>query len=200
MRAEAPVPSIRGAYINPSKAWIIRTYGREVFSQALSSLSPEQQAAFGGELVSLSWYPLGDWTRLLDSVRAHVWTTQREDEATFDRRHIYGSISTTMQTVYRIAFGLFSPQTVVAKVTPYFKRVYSHGEYEVIENEASRCLLRFSDAPSEMLPEIKRNFPIAAGWMLYTAKQQVTRQELTPRVYGPTFSCDLELHYQAMKG
>jgi len=150
MRAEAPEPSIRGSYISPSKAWIVRTYGEDLFRRALSNLPPDEQAIFASELVSLSWYPLRQWTKLLDFVRAEVQQKTGENEATFDRRNVFETISGTMQKVYRIAFGLFSPTMIVAKVTPYFKKVYSHGEYEVIENEPGRCILRFASAPVEM--------------------------------------------------
>jgi hypothetical protein len=200
MRAEAAEPSIRGSYISPSKAWIIKTYGPEVYEKALLALSAEQQAVFRSEIVGVVWYPLKYWTKMLDVVRAEVARKTGESGAIFDRRHLFESISATMQTMYRIAFGLFAPTTIVAKMTPYFKRVYSHGEYEVVVNEPGRCVLRFKDAPSEMLPELERSFPLAASWMLDIARQKVTRHELVPDVRGKTFSCDLTLEYAAKQG
>jgi hypothetical protein len=106
------------------------------------------------------------------------------------------SISGTMRTVYRIAFAVLSPTTVVAKVTPYFKRVYSHGEYEVIENQPGHCLIRFRDAPTEMLPELERSFPLATEWMLDVAGQKVTHRQLTSHTGPQLFSCDLVLKYE----
>jgi hypothetical protein len=196
MRAEADEPSIRGSYISPSKAWIARTYGPEVFENALRVLAPEQRAIFGAELVGMSWYPLRYWTAILDEVRAQVHKKTGEDGPTFDRRHLFESISGTMRTMYRIAFGFFAPTTIVAKVTPYFKRVYSHGDYEVIRNDLGLCVLRFKDAPVEMLPELERSFPLAASWMLDIANQTVTRRTLVPKVSGEMFSCDLTLEYR----
>jgi hypothetical protein len=195
MRAEVPEPSIRGAYANPSKTWIIRTYGLDVYERALLALTPDERATYRGEIVSVAWYPLKQWVALLDAVRAEVLAKTGESGETFDRRNLNESISNTMRSVYRIAFGLFSPTTVVSKVTPYFKKVYSHGEYEVVSNLPSRCVLRFSDAPVEMLPELKRSFPIAASWMLDIAGQDVTRTHFVPRVVGPYFSCELTLDY-----
>jgi hypothetical protein len=168
----------------------------DTYEAGVSKLAESDRAAFAGELVSVVWYPLEHWTTILVEVRARAWHKKREDEATFDRRHLYESISGTMTKVYRIAFGLFSPQTIIGKVTPYFKRVYSHGEYEVIDNEPRRCVLRFRDAPVQMLPELQRSFPLAASWMLDIAGQQVTRHELTPSVRGTMFSCDLTLDYR----
>jgi hypothetical protein len=196
MRAEAPEPSIRGSYISPSKAWIQRTYGDEVWEEALATLPAEQQAIFRAELVSLAWYPLKHWTALLDAVRANVRRKTGEDSATFDRRNLYESISGTMRTVYRIAFALLSPTTVVAKVTPYFKRVYSHGEYEVLENESGHCRIRFRDAPVEMLPELERSFPLATSWMLDVAGQRVIQHQLSSHTGHQVFSCDLDIKYE----
>jgi len=195
MRAEAPEPSIRGSYISPSKAWIQKTYGDDLWEEALGTLPTEQQAIFRAELVSLAWYPLKHWTALLDAVRGNVRRKTGEDGATFDRRNLYESISGTMRTVYRIAFALLSPTTVVAKVTPYFKRVYSHGEYEVIENQAGHCRIRFRDAPVEMMPELERSFPLATSWMLDVAGQRVISHNLASHAGGQYFSCDLDIKY-----
>jgi hypothetical protein len=199
MRAEAPEPSIRGSYISPSKAWVRKTYGEDLWEASLATLAPEQQALFRAELVSLAWYPLRHWTAVLDAVRANVRRATGEDGAKFDHRNVNESISGTMRTIYRIAFALLAPTTVVAKVTPYFKRVYSHGEYEVLENETGRCRIRFRDAPLDMLPELERSFPLATEWMLDVAGQRVTERELTSHTGTQTFSCDLVIRYQPKK-
>ncbi len=196
MRAEAPEPSIRGSYINPSRLWIQRTYGMDVWEKSVDVLPVAERAMYRGELVSLAWYPLRQWTAVLGSVRDSALAVNGEDGKTFDRRHIYESVSSTMQTVYRVAFALLSATTVVAKVTPLFKRVYSHGEYQVIENTLGHCLIRFSDAPVEMLPELERSFPLATGWMLDVAGQKVVRHELKSKSTGRYFSSDLTLEYQ----
>jgi hypothetical protein len=199
MRAEAPEPSIRGSYIYPSKLWIQKTYGVDVWEKSVGVLPVEEQATYRAELVSLQWYPLRQWTAVLGAVRTTAFALKGEDGKTFDRRHLYESISGTMQTVYRIAFALLSATTVVAKVTPLFKRVYSHGEYQVIENIPGHCLIRFSDAPVEMLPELERSFPLATSWMLDVAGQKVIRHQLTSKTSGRYFSSDLSLEYQPKK-
>jgi hypothetical protein len=199
MRAEAPEPSIRGSYISPSKAWIQRIYGEDVWEKAVAVLPAEEQALYRSELVGVAWYPLRQWTAILGAVRDHALVAKGEDGKTFDRRHLYESISGTMQTVYRIAFALMSATTVVAKVTPLFKRVYSHGEYQVIENTPGQCLIRFSEAPVEMLPEVERSFPLATSWMLDVAGQKVTGVRLASKSTGRYFSSDLRLEYQPKK-
>lgn len=78
-------------------------------------------------------------------------------------------------------------------------KVYSHGEYEVIANVPSRCVLRFSDAPVAMLPELERSFPVAATWMLDIAGQQVTKTQFQPKVAREYFSCDPTLEYELRK-
>jgi hypothetical protein len=199
MRAEAPEPSIRGSYISPSKAWIRRVYGDEAWENSVAVLPPDERELYRAELVSLAWYPLRQWTAILGAVRAHALTAKGEDGKTFDRRHLYEAISGTMQTVYRIAFALLSATTVVAKVTPLFKRVYSHGEYTVIENTPGHCLIRFSEAPVEMLSELERSFPLATSWMLDVAGQKVVRHQLISKSSGRYFSSDLTIEYQPKK-
>jgi hypothetical protein len=193
-------PAIRGSYISPSKAWIIRTYGAAIFEAGLQALPPEDRGLYAGELVSLAWYPLRSWTALLDEVRRQVQLQRGESEETFDRRHMFESISGTMQKIYRVAFGLFSPTSVISKMVPYFNKVYNYGAYEVLENQEGHCVLRFKDAPVAMLSEIRRSFPLAASWMLDMAGQEVTRMRVQPRVLGSTFHCDLDIEYQSKKG
>lgn len=121
MRAEAPEPSIRGSYIGPSKAWIRETYGVELWEKGLRALPASEQALYRSEIVSVEWYPLRQWTALLAAVRDGVLVATGEDGKTFDKRHLYESISGTMQTVYRIAFALLSTTTIVAKGDAVFQ-------------------------------------------------------------------------------
>jgi hypothetical protein len=199
MRAEAPEPSIRGSYISQSKAWVQKVYGEELWEKALQAVPSEQRAIFRAELVGLAWYPLKHWVAVVEGMRNAVQAQTGEDGRTFDQRHLYESISGAMRTVYRIAFAVLSPTTVVAKVTPYFKRVYSHGEYEVLENEPGHCRIRFRDAPVEMLPELERSFPLATQWMLDVAGQRVTNRQLKSHAGPTTFSCDLDITYEPKK-
>jgi len=195
MRAEAPEPSIRGSFITTGKAWIIKTYGEDLWRRALRVLPEEQQALFGFEIVGTSWYSIDDWTRALDAVRAEVLTKTGETGPTFDRRLMSESIGVTMDTIFRVAFKLMSPTTVVAKVTPYFQKVYSHGSYSVVENAVGRCRLRLSDTPVKMEQEVRRAFPIASRWMLDVAGQEVKKLEFTPTVRGTLMSSDIVIDY-----
>jgi hypothetical protein len=192
----APVPSSRGAFISPSRSWIIATYGRDVYEASVATLADEHRSVFTGELISVLWYPLEPWTAILGQVRKHAWRVRGESETTFDRRHLHETIGTTLTKVYRTDLGLFDPQAIVAKVTPLLRRIYSHGDYEVVENREGRCVLRFRDAPVQMLPELQRSFPLAASWMLEIAGQEVTRQDLAPMVRAGMFSCVLTLQYR----
>ncbi|HLK38982.1 MAG TPA: serine/threonine-protein kinase [Polyangiaceae bacterium] len=158
-------------------------------------IPPDQRAVFRSDLISLGWYPLRYWTRILDGVRAEVQKRTGEDGPTFDRRNVHESIGRAMQTIYRVAFRLLSPTTIVARVSPYFQGVYSHGEYDVLENELGRCVLRFRNLPVEMLPELERSFPLAARWMFDIAGQEVTHHVFRSDVAGCVFSCDLTVGY-----
>ena len=196
MRAEAAEPSIRGSYITTGKAWIIKIYGAELFEKALLSLPAEHQDMFRMELVGIAWYPIKQWTKVLDAVRALVREKTGEDAAVFDRRLMFESISRTMDGIFRIAFSLLSPITAVAKMTPYFQKVYSHGTYSVVENESGHCKLRISDAVPAMESEVMRAFPIATSWMLDVAGQSVTRLDIFPTSQGSTMSFDVVADYK----
>ncbi len=199
MRAEATEPSIRGSFITTGKAWIIKTYGEDLWQRALKTLGQEQQALFGFEIVAGSWYSIEEWTKALDAVRAEVLEKTGEDGPTFDKRLMHESIGITMDKIFRVAFKLLSPTTVVAKVTPYFQRVYSHGMYSVIENDLGRCRLRLSDTPLKMEQEVRRAFPIASRWMLDVAGQEVKKLEFTPTVRGGVMSSDIVIDYVPKK-
>jgi hypothetical protein len=199
MRAEVPEPSIRGSFITTGKAWIIKTYGEDLWRRALATLGAEQQALFGFEIVGTSWYSIEEWTKALDAVRAEVLIKTGENGTTFDRRLMHESIGVTMDKIFRVAFKLLSPTTVVAKVTPYFQKVYSHGSYSVVENQVGRCRLRLSDTPLKMEQEVRRAFPIASRWMLDVAGQDVKKLDLTSTVRGGVMSSDIVMEY-APKG
>jgi hypothetical protein len=195
MREEAPEPSIRGSFITTGKSWIIKVYGRELWDRALASLPAEPQNMFGLEIVALSWYPLEQWQKVLNAVRAEVRAQTGEDAATFDKRLMFESIGSTMDKIFRVAFKLLSPTTCIAKVTPYFQRVYSHGRYSVLENEVGHCRLRLSDTPIKMEEEVRRAFPLAARWMLDIAGQAVVKLEFIPTMGATNISSDVVIDY-----
>jgi len=178
------------------KAWIIKTYGKELFERAIGTLPREDQAMFRMELVGTSWYPIRDWTRVLDAVRAEVRAATGEDAKTFDRRLMFESIGTTMNSVFRIAFALLSPMMAVAKVTPYFQKVYSHGLYAVVENEPGRCRVRLSEVPHAMADEVLRAFPLATSWVLDIAGQDVTKMSCTRKTEGLTSTFEVAAIYE----
>lgn len=196
IKEEVSVPSIRGAYLNPSKAWICKTYGQEVFQVGVSPLPKERQSAYLGVIVSVAWYPLSEWEQILGRVRAEVAKRTGESGETFDRRNVWESGGMAMRLIYRVVFNMMDPVALVNKAIPLLQRVYSHGQFEVVKNVPGECSLRFSNAPASMLPELKRTFPLAIAWMLDTGGQEVTSQSLTPTVKGGTFSCDFEARYR----
>ena len=195
MRQEAPEPSIRGSFITTGKSWIIKVYGRELWDRALKDL-PDEQNMFGLEIVALSWYPLVHWQKVLTAVRAEVRAQTGEDAATFDKRLLFESIGSTMDKIFRVAFKLMSPTTCIAKVTPYFQRVYSHGQYSVLENELGHCRLRLSDTPVKMADEVQRAFPLAARWMLDIAGQSVIKLEFIPTTRATNMTADVVIDYE----
>lgn len=190
-------PHIRGSVIGPAKQWMIRTYGRPLFERALAGLPREEQSVLRGELVSVGWYPLAAWSRFLEAMRREVRAETGEDGATFDRRNVFESGSQTLTKVYRFVFGLFDPTTIVGKMTPVFRRIYSHGRVELLENVPGRCVLAFHSAPMMVLGELERFFPLSVELMLDLAGQRIVEQ--TPRLEsdGETFSLTLEIRYRA---
>lgn len=189
-------PHIRGSVIGPAKQWMLRTYGRPLVERAVSVLSREEQSVLRGELVSVGWYPLAAWSRFLEAMRREVRAETGEDGATFDRRNVFESGSQTLTKVYRFVFGLFEPTTIVGKMTPVFRRIYSHGRVDLLENAPGRCVLAFHSAPTVMLAELQRFFPFSVELMLDLAGQRIVA--LTPHLEsdGEVFSLTLEIGYR----
>ena len=187
---------IKGAVCGPAKDWIIRTYGMEVFNRVVGTLSKEDQAVIRGDLVSVGWYPLGSWSAYLMAMRREVPKITGENDLVFDRRLTFEGGQQTLTKVYRFVLGFFDPTTVINRVTTIFRRIYSHGKIDCIENTRGEFVLRFYEAPVEMFEEVKRMVPLAAELALDLAGQKVTSTKVTHSTTGPVFTMDVKLNYQ----
>jgi|GEM_PF-3252382 len=186
---------IKGATTGPAKEWIIRTYGAEVFNRVISGLNKDDQAVVRGDMVSVGWYPLESWSAFLMATRREVKRLTGEEDTTFDRRLIFEGGRQTLIKVYRFVLGFFDPTTVVNKMTPIFRRIYSHGKVECIGNTKGEYILRFYDAPIEMLEEVRRLVPLGGELALDLAGQQVTSTKVTHSINNGLFSMDVKLTY-----
>jgi hypothetical protein len=189
-------PHIKGSIIRSARDWIIKTYGQEMFDRALSRIPPDMRTVVGGEILSVGWYPLSIWTTFMDSARREAARMTGEDPDAFDRKNIFEAGRNTLLKVYRFVMGFMDPAGAVEKLLPVMKRVYSHGDIEIVSHERGRLVIRFFDAPVSMQAEIVRQFPISCEFMLHLASQKVTKTVPTLRVDGGMISYQLEMLYQ----
>jgi hypothetical protein len=189
-------PHIKGSIIRSARDWIIGTYGQEMFDRAVARIPAEMRTVVAGEILSVGWYPLVTWTTFMDSARREASRMTGENPDEFDRKNIFEAGRNTLLKVYRFVMGFMDPTGAVAKLLPVMKRVYSHGDIEIVSHERGRLVLRFFDAPVSMQAEIVRQFPISCEFMLHLASQRVTKITPTLRVDGGTMSYQLEMEYQ----
>ncbi len=187
---------VKGAVCGPSKDWIIRVYGREVFNRAVDTLHKDDQAILRSDMGSVGWYPLATWSAFLMAMRREVKTITGEEENVFDRRLVFEGGQQTLIKVYRFVLGFFEPTTVVNRVTPIFRRIFSHGRIDCITNTRGEFAMRFYEAPIEMLEEVKRMAPLSAEFALDLAGQQVTNTKVTHSIVNNTFTMEVKLNYQ----
>lgn len=196
---EYSTPHIRGSMIGPAKEWIIKTYGRPLFDKAVSTLPKESQQMIRGEIVSVGWYPLNVWAAFLDAMRREVRAATGEDGETFDRRNIFEAGHATLTRIYRFVFGLFDPTTIIGKMTPIFRRAYTHGRFDLVTNEAQHCVLKFHSAPISMAAEIRRLFPLISEFMLHLAGQEIVECKEKFEPLGEAFALTLDITYRKAK-
>jgi hypothetical protein len=194
------VPNIKGSIIGPTKDWIIKVYGRELWDKSVASLPKDDAQLFKPDILSVSWYSLESWGRLADALRREVRAKTGEDEATFDRRVVFEAGNQTITKIYRVVLGLFDATTIVSRVVPIFRRVYSHGTVDVVENSMGNCVLRFSHIPwGAMLNDVKRNFPLAAELVLDMAGQRIVEKQVSQQAVGKAFAIELRIQYAKKK-
>jgi hypothetical protein len=189
-------PHIKGSVIRSARDWIIKTYGQEMFDRAVARIPGEMRSVIAGELLSVGWYPLVTWTTFMDSARREVTRTTGEAPEEFDRKNIFEAGRNTLLKVYRFMMGFMDPAGAVEKLLPVLKRIYSHGDIEILSHERGRLVLRFFDAPLSMQGEVVRQFPLSCEFMLHLASQRVTKITPTLRVDGNTVSYQLDIEYQ----
>lgn len=194
-KSEFKEPQIKGAVVRPAREWVIKTFGQELYDQALQAIRREHASVFEAEIVSVGWYPLAAWSALMNAIRREVKSQHGIEWADFDRRNVFEAGSQTLTKVYRLVFGLMSPITVIEKLMPVASRVYSHGEATVISHTEGHLVLAFKDAPVSMLEEIKRMFPLSAELMLHLAGQQVTEMRSIVETHEGRFQLKLNITY-----
>jgi hypothetical protein len=189
-------PHIKGSIIRSARDWIIKTYGQEMFDRSVSRIPAEMRTVVSGEILSVGWYPLVTWTTFMDAARREASRITGEDPEEFDRKNIFEAGKNTLLKVYRFVMGFMDPAGAVEKLLPVMKRVYSHGDIDIVSHERGHLVLRFFDAPLAMQGEIVRQFPISCEFMLHLASQKVTKVTPTLRVDGKAFAYTLDIEYQ----
>jgi hypothetical protein len=189
-------PHIRGSIVGPTRSWVIKAYGRELYDRALKALPGEAQARLEGEILPVSWFPLDQFQQFVDVAYREARAASGESEREFNRRMVLESGQSALLKVYRLVFSLFDPKTVISRAVPVYRRVYSHGKVDVTVNERGRCQLRFSEVPDSMLPMVRRTFPYACEAVLDLAGQQLIEGKTSEERTGATTSVSFDATYQ----
>ena len=174
--SEAPDPKnpkIRGAGISAPLAWLQETYGPEIFQRALQTLSPEEQALFRRGVVSVSWYPLLAWERMLHAYQREAQVAQGVTPEAFNERLMREGGGRILQTLYRFIFSMFQPQTILLRLFSVNQRLYDQGGCTLLQNEPGVCIARFS-GPLSMYT-YTRTFTLAG---MYAALQMTGSEHI----------------------
>jgi hypothetical protein len=166
-----------------------------MFDRSVARIPGEMRDVIAGELLSVGWYPLATWTTFMDSARREAGRMTGEGPEEFDRKNMFEASRNALLKVYRFVMGFMDPAGAVEKLLPVMKRVYSHGDIEVVSHERGRLVLRFFDAPLSMQGELVRQFPLSCEFMLHLASQKVTKITPTLRVDGGNVSYQLDIEY-----
>ena len=85
------------------------------------------------------------------------------------------------------------------KLTPVMRRIYTHGDVDVVLHEPGLLVIRFHRAPLSMQDEVKRAFPISVEFMLDLAGQEVTDMRQVPSTDRGKFALELRISYRKKK-
>ena len=79
------------------------------------------------------------------------------------------------------------------------RRIYTHGDVDVVLHEPGLLVIRFHRAPLSMQDEVKRAFPISVEFMLDLAGQEVTDMRQVPSTDCGKFALELRISYRKKK-
>jgi hypothetical protein len=147
---------IRGPAVSSFFHWVTQAYGPDLLSRALLKISLEDRAHFDKLIISLGWYPVAAFERLIDATYKEVANATGESRETFDKRGVQEGGGALMKTIYKFVMSMSSPQNTIARLPTIYPRVYDQGKLEVLQNEPGHCIFRH-EGPEEMYPLAIRN-------------------------------------------
>jgi hypothetical protein len=174
---------IKGSVIKDPRDWARGAYGPEAYQAAISRLSPADRAMVDGTLLPSSWYSVATWDRFLSEMRKEARTRKGDSAETFNMRNMREAGSAIVRTVYKFMLGLLNPRTVIDKGVAIYRRVYSQGQFDLVENIPGRAVVRFTDSSAGFRENLTNNLPTGLVFLLELngakdARSQVSRDEM----------------------
>jgi hypothetical protein len=105
---------------------------------------------------------------MLDLCYEEVKKATGETREIFDQRGIEEVGGSILNTVYRFIFSLLQPTSILNRISVLFKRNYSHGSVQVVENRPGHCVLLF-ETPKDMRSFIIRHNELGYSHVLRIA-------------------------------
>ena len=186
---------LNGIIVSTTLSWMRRAYGDDVVERALLQLPSEQRASLKKLVISLGWYDISLYERLLDLCYEEVKKKTGETRESFDQRGIEEVGGGILNTVYRFIFSLMQPSSILNRISALFKRNYSHGSVSVVENQPGYCLLLF-ELPNDMRSFIMRHNEIGYPHVLKMAGAKNITTSSTHLETKSGCQIRLELRYQ----
>jgi hypothetical protein len=166
MTAEENGPRIKGAVIKDPRDWMRTAYGPEAYQSALSTLPAAERLLVDGPILAGSWFPLPVWDRFQAAMREEARVRRGHSDMQFNARNMREAGSRTIRTIYKFLLGLMSAKATIGKAVILYNRVYSEGQFEVVENEVGRAVVRYGDASPSFRTNLTHNFPSGLMFLL----------------------------------
>lgn len=186
---------LSGMVISSAVSWVRSSYGDDVFERALLRLPPEERSIFRKLVLSLGWYDVGIFDRFMDAAYEEAKKKTGEPREKFERRSMEEGGGFVLKTIYKFVLSFSEPTNTIGRLPTIFKRVYSQGEMQILENKPGRCVLQ-ADIPSDLLNVVRRSGRYGFPYLLkLIGAQNVTYKE-TERKTPTGYQIVTELTYQ----
>ena len=140
MAAAPPSPSVKGIAFGTVMKIVRAQREPAVVERALEAMSEEVRDALRyGTIIASGWYPVSWYRAMWSGILAA--TDEGLDFVRFVGRT---SVDVDFPTLYRAAFRVLSPRTLVTLGLKHFKQIYDTGSVEVLESRPTSVRVKWT--------------------------------------------------------